>query len=61
MLDQFVKLIKHLKVLKMCGWQESGMVPEADRLNMLEVFSRFIEEQEEPIMQVLCFYGISSQ
>ena len=45
----------------MYGWQDTGKVPEADRINMLELFSRIIEEQEEPIMQVLCFYGISRQ
>ena len=57
-LEQFIKHCTHLTKFRMVQWEES--LPEQDRLNVLDLISRILEEQSEPKLQEIFFNRVSS-
>ena len=58
MIDQFVQHTKYLYELNVSGKQD---LPETDKLNVLELASRILEEQDEPMLQDLTLSMLSSK
>ena len=56
-MDQLMYHVKHLKRFSM----QAQDLPETDRLNVLELASRIMEEQEEPVMQELMLNELGSK
>ena len=56
--DQFVQHAKQLKAFSMYGYDD---LPETDEPNVLELASRILEEQEEPVIQKLDLARLSSK
>ena len=57
-IDQFVQHTKYLYELNVSGKQD---LPETDKPNVLELASRILEEQDEPMLQDLTLSMLSSK
>ena len=57
--DQFLRHVRYLKRLAIFG-EDSSSCEEADKLNILELATKIIEEQEEPMIKKLSLSRISS-